>query len=62
MPRKRGLSVRIPLRPLRTTQNYFRPIPAFVRRKITPCSASSGYSEASAAHSVYGSPYGCRRD
>ena len=37
------------------------PTPTYVRGEIAPCSASSGYSEACTADSVYGSPYGRRR-
>jgi len=61
-PRQRGFSVRIAFHSLRADQNRLRPIPTYVRGEIAPCSASSGYSEARAADSVYGSPYGRRRD
>jgi len=62
MPRQRGLSVRVAFHSLRTNQNHLHPTPTIVHGKIAPCSASSGHSKASAARSVYGSPYGCRRD
>jgi len=62
MPRQRGLSVRIAFHFLQTNQNRLRPTPTYVHGEIAPGSASSGYSEARAARSVYGSPYGRRRD
>jgi len=61
-PRQRGFSVRIVLHSLRANQNRLRPTPTYVRGEIAPCSAFPSYSEARAADSVYGSPYGRRRD
>jgi len=70
VPRKRGLPVRVTLRPLRRAQNRLRPTPAIARGKVTSrstpsapsgrseASAPSGRSEASADHSDYGSPHG----
>jgi len=57
-PCQQGLSVRVAFHSLWTDQNRLRLTPTYVHGKIAPCSASSGYSEASTAHSVNGSPYG----
>ena len=61
-PRQRGLLVHVVFHSLCTNQNCLCLTPTYVHGKIAPCSASSGHSEASAARSVYGSPYGRRRD
>jgi len=50
------------LHSLQTNQNRLCLTLTYVRGKIAPCSASFSYSEASATHSIYGSPYGRRRD
>ena len=62
MFRKQSLLVRIVFRFLHIAQNCFCPTPTYVHGKIAPCSTSSSYSEVSTACSVYGSPYGHRRD
>jgi len=61
-PCQRGLPVRVVFHSLRTNQNHLRLAPTYVLGKIAPCSASAGYSEASAAHFIYGGLYGRQRD
>ena len=48
--------------PLCTAQNCLCPSPTIVHGKIALCSAPFGHSETFAARSLYGSPYGRRRD